>query len=147
MAIKDDKLRDVGLLVLRMGIAVPVLFFCMAILLAGFSRSHSYYIFPTNPGYAGLVGKTIVLVDFVGAIGVVLGLFTRLGGFFLVCTLLATLYDAMTFHARLQWPVSVGYLPEPPLLIFEMIVLAAGLMFVGAGGMSLDAKIFKRGKR
>ena len=126
-------LADVGLLILRIGVGATMI-------QAGLRKA---FDFNTTAGFMEAGGWRlpkfaafmVTAAETAGGIGLLLGLLTPLAA----CAVIAAMIDA--------WAVNVSaaaFWSEPFNVPFLLAVGGAALLFTGAGGYSVDARIFGR---
>ena len=94
------------------------------------------------------IGALAIISEFGGSIAVLLGLFTRLGALGIVCTMAVAAYTGASRPGVLHGLLTGDYSAPPAVLYpLAMMFMALAVVFTGAGSFSLDAKIFKRGKK
>ena len=131
-----DRYRDIGLLILRIGIGTLFVWHGSVKLSGGPEKWTSLgealnamgiYFAPT---FMGLVAS---LSEFGGGLLLILGLFTRPACFFLLCTMIVATV----------WHISIG----DPRQIFSqplgLAILFFSLLFIGPGAISFDEKLSK----
>lgn len=132
-ALGRDSAPDIGLLILRIGVGA-------AILQAGLIKAFDFTAtvgFMEQAGWRlpGLAAAMVTAAETLGGLGLLLGALTPLAAF----AVIAAMVDA--------WAVNVSgaaFWSEPFNVPFLIAVGAAGLLFLGAGGYSLDAKVLGR---
>jgi len=128
-------LRDLGLLLLRLGLGATFIM-------------HGYpKLFPSGPGgFAGYLQSlafpapaffawVVSLVEFVGGIAMLLGLFARYVGVLMAIEMVVT-------STRVKMAGGVPFISPRGTgweLDFLLFVIALALVFLGAGALSLDA--------
>jgi len=136
---KSNKLSDVGVLVLRVVLALVILYYGSQKMLgtsggAGLSGTLSAFKKDHFPEWLTMLA---IISEFCGGIAVLIGLFTRLAAFGIACTMAVASWSNYSGAHEIK----AAHLP---LALFG---LAAGLIFLGSGAYSLDAVLFKnRGK-
>jgi uncharacterized membrane protein YphA (DoxX/SURF4 family) len=126
-------LADVGLLILRIGIGAAML---QAGLIKAFDFNSAVGFMESGgwrlPTFAAFI---VTAAETAGGIGLLLGLLTPLA----TCAVIAAMLDA--------WAVNVSgsaFWSEPFNVPFLIAVGATALLFTGAGGYSVDARILGR---
>jgi putative oxidoreductase len=126
---------DVGLLILRVGVGATML---QAGLRKAFDFSTTVGSMESGgwrlPTFAAF---TVTAAETAGGIGLLLGLLTPLAA----CAIIAAMIDA--------WAVNVSaaaFWSNPFNVPFLIAVGAAALLFTGAGGYSVDARVFGRSR-
>ena len=151
MAIKDDKLRDAGLLVLRIGLGLVMLYYGLQMSFGAF-QGHSFQaeilILQTKYGVPRWLAIMGILGIFGGSIGSFLGLFTRVAAFGMACAMAVVTFTAAAGLGVMRG-VWTGDPVSPPVVFypFAIFIMALTLLLTGPGAMSLDRKIFKGGKK
>ena len=131
-----DKYRNVGLLILRIGIGTMFIWHGYAKLSGGPERwiglgeALSAMGIHFAPQFMGLLAA---LSEFVGGILLILGLFTRPACFFLLCTMVV----ATAMHLSNGDPRQVFSAPIHVGIVFLSLIL------IGPGDYSLDEKLSK----
>ena len=133
---KLDKHRNIGLLILRVGIGIMFMCHCFPkltagpevwIKLGGALSTMDINFAPTFMGFMAAIS------EFGGGLLLVLGMFTRPACFFLLITMVV----AMLMHIRSGDPfVKYSHALESAILFFS-------LLFIGPGKISLDKKLSK----
>jgi len=151
VAIKGDKLQDVGLLVLRIGLGGVLIYYgCQKAFGAfgggGFQGTLNF--FQDSLGAPRWLGTLAILSELGGSVAVILGLFTRLAAFGMMCTMGVAAFSGFT-RAGVVSGLMHGDHTAPAFTLYPtaLMFMAFALVLTGAGGLSLDAKIFKRGKK
>jgi putative oxidoreductase len=136
-----EKIADVGLLVLRIFLAVAMMYHGSQKLFGAFGGpglEATIGGFQASRGIPPLFGYLAVIAEFFGGLGVGVGLATRLAAFGIACTMAVATY----VHVSSGDPFMKF---ELPLMLFGM---AVAVMLTGAGSFSLDKAFFgKRGKK
>lgn len=153
---KDNRLADVALLVLRV-VAGLIMFYYGSQKMLGWFGGNGFQ--PTIQGFqSGLgippaFGILSICAEFFGGLGLVVGFLTRVAAFGLVCNMAVAVAVKLrsvttlvavpaSSDAALRDPL-VG--PAYPLLLCSV---ALAVLLIGAGRYSLDAAFFgRRGKR
>ena len=136
---KPDKYRDVGLLILRIGIGTMFIWHGYAKLIGGpekwegLGEALSAIGIDFAPKFMGLVAS---LSEFVGGILLAIGLFTRPACFFLLITMVV----ATSMHLANGDPRQIFSHPN------ELAVLFFSLLLIGPGKFSIDELLFKNMK-
>jgi putative oxidoreductase len=150
VAIKDDKLRDVGLLVLRVGLGGILIYYGLQKAFGAFD-GNGFQLQLQNWEERNIprwLGTLAILSEFGGSIAVILGLLTRVGAFGIMCTMaVAAFMGASKPGAMMSIWVGERGSQSPVFYPLAMMFMAAALMLTGPGGISIDSKIFKRGKK
>jgi len=130
---------SIGLLILRLGVGGYMLSHGWGKLQMLIAADFESFADPIGIGKApSLVG--VVLAEFLCSALVMIGLFTRLAA---IGPVFAMGVAAFVFHADDPWFMGEGPASKEPALLFLIPFLA--LVFTGAGCISLDALIFRRG--
>lgn len=85
---------------------------------------------------AGIAGPTVALVEFLGGLALVLGLFTRLAGLGLAAVMAGA---ALTVHLPAGF-----FLPNGVEFVLTLLAAALALALTGPGAFSLDAVLRRR---
>lgn len=148
---KGDKLQAIGLLMLRIGLGGVLIYYGL---------QHAFGMFGGH-GFQGTLdimqagfhapkwlGALAIISEFLGSIGVILGLFTRVAAFGIMCTMAEAVYGGATRLGVMRglWD---GDPTSPPAVLYPlaMMFMAMAVLLIGAGPLSLDRKIFKGGKK
>ena len=150
MAIKDDKLQDIGLLILRIGLGTVLLYYGLQKAFGAWG-GHGFQgqldAFQTSLHVPKWLAAMAIISEFAGSIGVLLGLFTRVAAFGIMCTMAVAAYSGATRLGVMNglWN---GDPTSPPAVLYPLALMfvAMSLIFTGAGALSFDRKVFKRGK-
>jgi len=128
-------LADVGLLILRIGVGATML---QAGLIKAFDFGSAVNFMESGgwrlPNFAVFM---VTVAETAGGIGLLLGLLTPLAA----CAVIAAMIDA--------WAVNVSaaaFWSEPFNVPFLIAIGATALLFTGAGGYSIDARILGRSR-
>lgn len=148
MAAKSDKYLDIGLLILRIGIGLIVLYYGSRKLFPilggpGFQgQLNNWEVSRNIPRWLGILA---IISEFAGSIGIMFGLFTRVAAFGIMCTMATAAFFGLSRPGALGG-LSRGDSVVLPAVFYPaaLMVVALALIFTGAGAMSLDKKIFKR---
>ncbi len=143
MGNQPAKVQDWALVILRLGIGATFIM-------------HGYpKLFPSGPGgFAGLLQNlgfpgpvffayVVSILEFVGGIGMVLGLFVRYIGVLMVIEMIVT-------SSRVKMPRGVSFIFPKGTgweLDFLLLIIALALVLLGAGAISLDAAMMSRRRR
>lgn len=132
---KNAKLADVGLLVLRLGLGAAMMYHGSQKLFGAFEGrglSQTLEGFQPTQGIPQWLGMLAVIAEFFGGLGVVLGLLTRLASFGITCTMAVAAF--VHFSKGDGWPKM-----EFPIALMCMAIC---LMCVGPGQIAADS-LFK----
>jgi putative oxidoreductase len=128
-------LADVGLLILRVGVGAAMV---QAGLLKAFDFQKTVGFMESGgwrlPTFAALM---VTAAETAGGIGLILGLLTPLAA----CAVIAAMIDAWAVNVS-----AVAFWSAPFNAPFLIAVGATALLFTGAGGYSVDARIFGRSR-
>ncbi len=143
MGNQPAKVPDWALLILRLGIGATFIV-------------HGYpKLFPSGPGgFAGFLQNlgfpgpvflayVVSIVEFVGGIAMVLGLFVRYVGVLMVIEMIVT-------SSRVKMPRGVSFIFAKGTgweLDFLLLIIALALVLLGAGAISVDAAMMSRRRR
>jgi len=143
MGNQPAKVQDWALVILRLGIGATFIM-------------HGYpKLFPSGPaGFAGLLQNlgfpgpvffayVVSILEFVGGIAMVLGLFVRYIGVLMVTEMIVT-------SSRVKMPRGVSFIFPKGTgweLDFLLLIIALALVLLGAGAISLDAAMMSRRRR
>jgi len=129
---KQAKLKDTGLLLLRIGIASLMLFGHGFDKLVGFSEKALHFPDPLGFGSAVSLGLT-VFAEFFCSVAILFGFFTRYATVPLIITMLVAIF---VIHGDDPW----GKREFATLYLIPYI----SLLFAGSGRYSVDFKLFKK---
>ena len=149
----QSKLQDFALLIMRLGLGVVVLYYGSQKMLgafggSGFQGTVSYM--RNAYGIPPVFAIMAICAEFFGSLGLILGLFTRLAAFGIMCTMAVATYQGI-HKPGMGDALFTGdrTLNAAPTILYPaaLCVFALGLMLLGAGSFSLDSKFFgKKGK-
>lgn len=128
--------EDVGKLILRLSIAVLMLFHGLHKLFSGIDGI-KYLV--TKAGLPEFIAYGVYMGEVVFPILIILGLFTRLSSLFFALTMVFAIFLAHINDIFIL-DESGGPIIEMPLLY---LLTAISIMFIGAGKYSLDSKCKK----
>ena len=151
MAAKTDKLTDIGLLVLRIGLGAVLLYYGTRKVFPVFG-SHGFQeqlaVWEMSRGIPKWLGVLAIVSEFAGSIGMIFGLLARLAGFGIACTMGTAFYfNAVKPGAWDQILSGNGQVAASVFFPLTLMVLALGLTLTGPGAFSLDRRLFKKGKK
>lgn len=129
---KQQKLIDLGLLLLRIGIASLMLFGHGFEKLVGFSEKAVHFPDPLGVGSAISLGLT-VFAEFFCSIAILFGFFTRYATIPLIITMLVAI---LIIHGDDPWS-------KKEFATLYLVPYVA-LLFAGSGRYSIDFKLFKK---
>ncbi|MCW5943534.1 MAG: DoxX family membrane protein [Fimbriimonadaceae bacterium] len=138
---KLDSLNNLGLLLVRIALGGIMLIYGAPMMIPGgppgdwlgFSRQLEH--FEKTWAIPPLFGVLAIFAHFLGGLGLIVGLLTRLAALGIACAMGTATY----FHIRDHAPLHTIEYPA------MLCLVALGLMMLGAGGLSLDQAWF--GKR
>jgi putative oxidoreductase len=150
VAAKSDKWLDIGLLILRIGIGLILLYY------------GSRKLFPVlgGPGFQGQLntwevqrniprwlGILAIISEFAGGIAFLSGLFTRLAAFGVMCTMATAAFFGISRPGAIDG-LGRGDSQVLSQVFYPMTLMfvALAIIFTGAGAFSLDRKLFKKGR-
>jgi uncharacterized membrane protein YphA (DoxX/SURF4 family) len=143
MGNQSAKVQDWALVILRVGIGTTFIM-------------HGYpKLFPSGPGgFAGLLQNlgfpgpvflayVVSILEFVGGIAMILGLFVRYVGVLMVIEMIVTSSQVkMLRGVSFIFPKGTGW-----ELDFLLLIIALALVLLGAGAISVDAAVTSRRRR
>lgn len=132
----SDRRTHLGLLIIRLGLAAPLLFQAMPAIMGGGSRwaASAADLGIINPGWPVRVSGLIVLmIKILCATGLITGYFFR------ICAVALGLFFSMSFFRYF----GAGY-ETLPLYAVTHVMLCLGLMLTGPGKYVVAVKIEKR---
>ncbi len=139
--LRSERSRDVGLLVLRIGLGIMFIYHGLPKIMAG---PEMWNMLGQNTARFGITfaptfwGFMAAFAEFGGGILILIGLLTRLACFLLVINLMV----AASMHLATATDLAKGF-GEASHAIEDGIVFLA-LIFIGAGRYSLDAQLCQR---
>jgi putative oxidoreductase len=141
--------QDVALLIMRVGLGLIILYHGSQKMLglfggAGYMKQISNF---QHQGIPPLFGNLAVAAEFFGGLGVLIGFLTPVAAFGIACTMAVAVFRQASapgfFHEAFVDGKGASTAFYPATIFF----LAVGLMLLGAGKYSVDAKVFgKKGK-
>ena len=146
----SDKLQDVGLLILRLGLGLVVLYYGLQMAFGAFG-GHGFQaqltIFEVEKNIPRWLGIMAIVALSAGSFGIIFGLLTRLAAFGLACTMWGATYFGFGHNGGF-YGLQTGNpsLPSYTLYPAALAFMATALIFTGSGAFALDPKVFKRGK-
>lgn len=146
----EAKLTNAGLLILRITVGlVMVMFGCQKLLgLLGGAGFNGTIAWMGKIGIPSWLAALAIFAEFFGGLGLILGLFTRFAAFGVFCTMAGAL---MTKFRGGDLSLATTEAAQTTLqgLGFPLVILgaAAAVLCIGGGQLSLDAKLFRRGRR
>ena len=147
MAIKEDKLRDIGLLVLRLGLGGILIYYGLQKAFGAFDGNGFQLQLQSfeERGFPRWLGSLAILSEFGGSIAVMIGLLTRIGAFGIMCTMAVAAFTGVNRPGVLEgiWS-GVRGAPQPVFYPLALMFMAAAVLLTGPGSISLDSKIFKK---
>lgn len=149
MAVKAEKWNDIGLLILRIGLGLVLLYYGSQKVLgvfggSGFQAQLSKW--EIERGIPTWLGILAITSEFAGSIAVMLGLLTRVAAFGMLCTMLTAAWFNLNRPGMAQDLLSGGSDANRFGFPFALACMAASLMLTGAGAYSIDRKLFKKGR-
>ncbi len=129
---KQAKLKDIGLLALRIGIASLMLFGHGFEKLVGFSDIAVNFPDPLGFGSVTSLGLT-VFAEFFCSVAILFGFFTRYATVPLIITMLVAIF---VIHGDNPW--------DKKEMAILYLVPYLSLLFAGSGRYSVDYKLFKK---
>jgi putative oxidoreductase len=127
---------DLGLLVLR--VATGLVF-----LMHGYQKVFTYGLAGVGAGFEKMgipmpmvMGPAIGILELVGGIALMIGLFTRAAAFLLACDMLGAMF---LVHLKGGFFLPTGY-----EFVLILAAACAALALGGAGDMSIDAKMHRK---
>jgi len=132
----QERQSNFGLLIMRLGLAVALLFHSLPKLFAG---SHSWQSVGTTIGFidlgvpAAILGFSILLLEALGAVSLMFGYFFRIA-----CIILFIIFGLYFFNY-----FSIGY---QTLMLWSagLVAVFFGLIYVGPGRYSIAVKLEKK---
>jgi putative oxidoreductase len=143
----NSRLQDIGILLLRVGLGLIMLYYGSQKMLgifggAGFEATIRG--FQERNGIPPVLGTLAIFAEFAGALGIIVGLLTRVAAFGLVCTMgTALFFNASRPNLAVEMFTegsiqSAGQVFFPAALLFGYLAI----LLIGPGAFSLDAKVF-----
>lgn len=144
---RENSTSDVALLVLRVGAGLIMAFFGSAKMFGwfgGMGFGPTLTMFQQNMGIPTIFGALAIFAEFLGGLGLITGLLTRIAALGVFCTMAVAAYvhvkDWGSVVAEKTLQVAFGEAAFPALIG----VVALALMFAGAGRFSLDHRFWGR---
>jgi putative oxidoreductase len=131
-----DKLKPLGLLLLRVALGVIFIYHGYPKLFGHTRDAMQTFVHMGLPGYFVYVAGVI---EFFGGCMLIVGLFTRIAALFLAGEMAVGLW---TVHKIISDPMAVGNYELPLMLAVATFALAT----VGAGLISFDQALFREGR-
>jgi len=143
---------DVGLLLLRLGLGLTILFFGSQKMLGvfgGYGYMNTVNAFHDKMGIPTVFAHLAIYAEFLGGLGVLAGLLTSIASFGIACTMSVAVFMNMRAGGALAAIFSGEKGADPSKLFFPgmLFFAAVTLMIVGPGKISLDTKLFRQSKR
>jgi putative oxidoreductase len=95
VASKADKFTDIGLLILRLGLGMVVLYYGLQKafnVFGGMGFQQTMHVFELSKGIPRWLTAFAIIAEFAGSMGILFGLFTRVAAFGLMCTMATAAY-------------------------------------------------------
>lgn len=144
---KDGRRLDVALLIMRIGLGLIILFFGSQKALGVFGgMGYAATVAGiSGQGFHPVLANLAIAAEFLGGLGVLLGLLTPVAAFGIACTMAVATYTHATQAQALQEMFTSGKDANVILFPAAIFFLAVGVMILGAGRFSIDHRLF--GKR
>jgi putative oxidoreductase len=148
---KDGKRTDLALLLMRIGLGLIMMYFGsgkMFPIFGGLGFQGQVAAFERS-GFPAPLGILAIVAEFFGGLGILVGFLTPVAAFGIACTMAVATYQNATRPGLVQTVFSTGGADAQSLFFpAALFFLAVGVMLLGAGRFSVDAKLFggKRGK-
>ena len=144
---KDRRLEDVGLLIVRVGLGLIVFYF-------GTQKVFGWF---GGEGFNGTLGNMArkwgvgslwavlaMAAEFLGGLGLILGLLTRVAAFGVMCAMaVATFKNVSSLGLHV---IAVGDGPSRIFFPLTLCLLAVGILLMGGGPYSLDQRFWGRAR-
>jgi putative oxidoreductase len=147
---KDNRLLDAALLILRLGIGV-VFFIYGAQKAFGVWGGNGWVAtiegFEQGMGIPPFFGALAILAELLGGLGVLFGLLTRVAAFGLFFTMAVATYTKVEAIINGDFSVAgqgVAAAVQHVMWPGAWLLISTALLLVGAGRVSLDAVVFKK---
>ncbi|MFW5697806.1 MAG: DoxX family protein [Fimbriimonadaceae bacterium] len=147
---KENRLLDTALLILRLGIGV-VFFIYGAQKAFGVWGGNGWVAtvegFEQGMGIPPFFGALAILAELLGGLGVLVGLLTRVAAFGLLSTMAVATYTKIDAIVRGEFVVTeegVAATVQHVMWPGAWLLISAALLLVGAGRFSLDSVVFKK---
>lgn len=131
----NQRMQDIGILMLRIGIGLLFIAHGYFLLIGGSEKwlwsgtQLQYFGITFAPTFFGFLGA---LAEFCGGIALILGLATRIAAFFMADTMIV----ATVMHLKVGDPFTISS------HAMALLVVLVSLLIMGAGRYSLDHRIF-----
>ena len=140
---------DIGLLLLRLGLGLTLLYFGSQKALGvfgGMGYSNTVGMMHGKMGIPIVLANLAILAEFLGSLGVLTGLFSALASFGIACTMGVATYINMRGNGALLGLFTGAKGADPSKLFFpgSLCLVALVLLIMGPGKISLDNKFFLR---
>jgi len=143
---------DFGLLILRLGLGLAMVFFGsqkMFGLFGGMGYMQTVDMMHDKLAVPTVFAHLAILGEFLGGLGVLVGLLTSIASFGVACTMGVATFISMKGPGVLMGIFSGAKGADPSKLFFPgvLCLAAVALMIIGPGKISLDAKLFRQSKK
>ena len=118
-------------------------------LFGGMGYAATVNMFHDKMGVPTPLAHLAILGEFLGGLGLIVGLVTPLAAFGVACTMATATYMNMRSPEAFSGLFSGAKGADPSKLFFPAMIFFASvtIMVLGAGGLSLDNKFFRKNKR
>jgi len=137
------------MLILRLGLGFTLLFFGSQKVLGVFGGggySATLEMMHGKMGIPTVLAHLAILAEFLGSLGVIVGLLTSIASFGIACTMGVATYINVRGSGALSGIFSGAHGADPKGLFFSggLCCFAIALLIMGPGKISLDNKLFLR---
>jgi putative oxidoreductase len=152
VAAKKDSTTDIGILVLRIGLALIILYYGSQkvfgpVPFGGRGIQGTLDVWEQVRGIPQWLGIMGIISEFAGGIAILLGLFSRVAGAGIACTMATATFLEFTkpgaAAALTQGQNTVVATYGHP---FALMFMALSIVFLGSGRFSLDKRFFGKGR-
>jgi putative oxidoreductase len=149
---KIDPRISVGLLILRLGVGLVMVFYGLQKAL-GLFGGHGYVatveMFTKEMQIPAVFAHLAIIAELAGGLGILVGFLTPVAAFGVFCTMVVATYKMGTMPGALQAMVTTGNPADASRLLYPAVLALAALalLITGAGAYSLDARLFRSRRR
>ncbi|MDR3689653.1 MAG: DoxX family protein [Fimbriimonas sp.] len=149
---KGNARQDIGLLILRIGLGMTMIYFGSQKMLGVFGgRGYvdTVDMFHTKMGVPIVLAHLAIYGEFLGGLGVLAGCLTSIASIGVACTMAVATYMNLRGPGQFASIFNGAIGADPSKLFFPAILFAAALslLVTGPGAYSIDGKYFRKSKR